>query len=156
MDRIASTRGAGGGHGRSRYFWCAYRPLNHCKIIRPLCGVLHKEGLQKAAAGGSAGSDGLSHWCCAGRGHGRQQQRECGRRQSSTAMPSNASPIASWSPGGNEAEVQRLLEEAAAAAMARGQLETQLDAARAAVAAARLEHETTKARRHCLPWTAKQ
>jgi hypothetical protein len=40
--------------------------------------------------------------------------------------------------------VQRLLEEAAAATQQRGQLETQLDAARAATAAARLEHETTK------------
>ena len=49
-------------------------------------------------------------------------------------------------PGGNEAEVQRLLEEAAAAAQTRGQLETQLDAARAAVSVARLEHETTKVR----------
>lgn len=40
--------------------------------------------------------------------------------------------------------MQRLLEEAAAATQQRGQLETQLDAARAATAAARLEHETTK------------
>jgi len=42
--------------------------------------------------------------------------------------------------------VQRLLDEAAAAATVRGQLETQLDAARAAVSAARLDHETTKVR----------
>lgn len=42
--------------------------------------------------------------------------------------------------------MQRLLEEAAAAATARGLLETQLDAARAAVSAARLDHETTKVR----------
>lgn len=46
--------------------------------------------------------------------------------------------------GGNDAEVQRLLEEAAAAAQARSQLEMQLDAARAATAAVRLDHETTK------------
>ena len=53
--------------------------------------------------------------------------------------------------GGNEAEVQRLLEEAAAATQQRGQLETQLDAARAATAAARLEHETTKVSNHIDP-----
>lgn len=47
-------------------------------------------------------------------------------------------------PGGQEAEVQRLLEEVAAGAQQRVKLEAQLDQARASVAAARLEAETAK------------